>query len=40
MAALSSNENEVCRVQQEAKKQQLTLMDVWKKWNQITFLMQ
>jgi hypothetical protein len=30
-AALSSIENEVCWVQQKAKKQQLTLMDVWKK---------
>jgi hypothetical protein len=31
MAALSSIENEVYRVQQKAKKQQLTLMDMWKK---------
>jgi hypothetical protein len=31
MAALSSIENEVFRVQQKAKKQQLTLMDMWKK---------
>jgi hypothetical protein len=31
MAALSSTENEVYRVQQKAKKQQLTLMNMWKK---------
>jgi hypothetical protein len=31
MAALSSIENEVYKVQQKAKKQQLTLMDMWKK---------
>jgi hypothetical protein len=31
MAALSSIENKVYRVQQKAKKQQLTLMDMWKK---------
>jgi hypothetical protein len=31
MAALSSIENEVYRVQQKTKKQQLTLMDMWKK---------
>jgi hypothetical protein len=31
MAALSSIENEVYRVQQKAKKQQLTLLDMWKK---------
>jgi Ser/Thr protein kinase RdoA (MazF antagonist) len=31
MAALSSIENEVYMVQQKAKKQQLTLMDTWKK---------
>jgi hypothetical protein len=31
MAALSSIENEVYRVQQKAKKQQLNLMDMWKK---------
>jgi hypothetical protein len=31
MAALSSLENEVYRVQQKAKKQQLTLIDMWKK---------
>jgi hypothetical protein len=31
MAALSSIENEAYRVQQKAKKQQLTLMDMWKK---------
>jgi hypothetical protein len=30
-AALSNIENEVCWVQQKAKEQQLTLMDVWKK---------
>jgi hypothetical protein len=30
MAAHSSIENEVYRVQQKAKKQQLTLMDMWK----------
>jgi hypothetical protein len=31
MAALSSIENEVYRVQQKAKKQKLTLMYMWKK---------
>jgi hypothetical protein len=31
MAALSSIENKVYRVQYKAKKQQLTLMDMWKK---------
>jgi hypothetical protein len=31
MAALSNIENEVYRVQQKAKKQQLTLMDMWRK---------
>jgi hypothetical protein len=31
MAVLSSTENEVYRVQQKAKKKQLTLMDMWKK---------
>jgi hypothetical protein len=31
MAALSSILNEVYRVQQKAQKQQLTLMDMWKK---------
>jgi hypothetical protein len=31
MAALSSIENEVYRVHQKTKKQQLTLMDMWKK---------
>jgi hypothetical protein len=31
MASLSSIENEVYRFQQKAKKQQLTLMDMWKK---------
>jgi hypothetical protein len=31
VAALSSIENEVYRVQQKVKKQQLTLMDMWKK---------
>jgi Ser/Thr protein kinase RdoA (MazF antagonist) len=31
VAALSSTENKVYRVQQEAKKQQLTLMNTWKK---------
>jgi hypothetical protein len=31
MAALSSIENEVYTVQQKAKKQQLNLMDMWKK---------
>jgi hypothetical protein len=31
MAALSSIENEVYRVQQKVKKQKLTLMDMWKK---------
>jgi hypothetical protein len=31
MAALSSIENQVYRVQQKAEKQQLTLMDMWKK---------
>jgi hypothetical protein len=31
MAALSSIENEAYRVQQKAKKQHLTLMDMWKK---------
>jgi hypothetical protein len=31
MVALSRIENEVYRVQQKAKKQQLTLMDMWKK---------
>jgi hypothetical protein len=31
MAALSSIENEVYRVQHRAEKQQLTLMDMWKK---------
>jgi Mg2+ and Co2+ transporter CorA len=31
MAVLSSIENEVYRVEQKVKKQQLTLMDMWKK---------
>jgi hypothetical protein len=31
MAALSSVENQACRVQQKTKKQQLTVMDVFKK---------
>jgi hypothetical protein len=31
MAAPSSIENEVYRVHQKAKKQQLTSMDMWKK---------
>jgi hypothetical protein len=31
VAALSSIENEVYRAQQKVKKQQLTLMDMWKK---------
>jgi hypothetical protein len=31
MAALISIENAVYRIQQKAKKQQLTLMDMWKK---------
>jgi hypothetical protein len=31
MAALSSIENKVYRVQQKANEQQLTLMDMWKK---------
>jgi hypothetical protein len=31
MAALSSTKNEVYRVQQKAKQQQITLMDMWKK---------
>jgi hypothetical protein len=31
MAALSSIENEVYGVQQKAKKQRLTLMDMWRK---------
>jgi hypothetical protein len=31
MAALSSIENEVYRVQQKVKKQQLTSMNMWKK---------
>jgi hypothetical protein len=31
MAALSSTENKVYRAQQKVKKQQLTLMDMWKK---------
>jgi hypothetical protein len=31
MAALSSIDNEVYRVQQKAKKKQLTLKDMWKK---------
>jgi hypothetical protein len=30
-AALSSTENEGYRFQQEAKKQQLTLLDMWKR---------
>jgi hypothetical protein len=30
-AVLSSIENKVYTVQQKAKKQQLTLMDMWKK---------
>jgi hypothetical protein len=31
MAVLSSIENKVYRVQQKAKKQQLTLKDMWQK---------
>jgi hypothetical protein len=31
MAALSSIENKVYRVQQKVEKQKLTLMDMWKK---------
>jgi hypothetical protein len=31
MSALRSIENEVYRVQHKVKKQQLTLMDMWKK---------
>jgi hypothetical protein len=31
MAALSSIENEVFRLQQKAKKKQVTLVDIWKK---------
>jgi hypothetical protein len=31
MAVLNSIENEVYRVQQKAKQQQITLMDSWKK---------
>jgi Ser/Thr protein kinase RdoA (MazF antagonist) len=31
MAALRSIENEVYRVQQKVKEQQLTLMGIWKK---------
>jgi hypothetical protein len=31
MAALSSIENKVHRIQQKANKQQLTLMNMWKK---------
>lgn len=38
MAALSNTEKNVYRIQQKVKKQQLTLMDMWKK--QITFLTQ
>jgi hypothetical protein len=36
MAALSSIENEVFRVQQKAKKKQVTLVNMWK-MNYITF---
>jgi hypothetical protein len=31
MAALSNTEKNVYRIQQKVKKQQLTLMDMWKK---------
>jgi hypothetical protein len=31
MAAVSSAENEVYRVQQKVKKQQVILMDIWQK---------
>jgi hypothetical protein len=37
MAALSSIENEVYRIQHEAKQQQLTLMDMWKKLTTLYF---
>jgi hypothetical protein len=37
MAALSGIENEVYRVQQKVKKQQLTLMDMWKRWTKLHF---
>ena len=37
MAALSSTKSEVCIVLHKAKKQQLTLMNMWKKWTKLHF---
>jgi hypothetical protein len=37
MAALSSIENKVYRVQQKAKKQLLILLDMWKKCTRLHF---
>lgn len=37
MDTLSIAENKVYRFQQEAKKQQLTLMNMWKKWTRLCF---
>jgi hypothetical protein len=37
MAAISSIENDTYKVQQEAKQDQLTLMDTWKKLTGLHF---
>lgn len=37
VAVLRSTENKMYRVQQEAKKQQLTLMDTWNKQTVLNF---
>ena len=38
MAAVISIENEVYGVQQKVKKQQLTLMDMWKKYTRSQYV--